>query len=131
MTEDTVPIPVPGEEAYLPLLRLVLGSIAARQNICFDDLDDVQLAVEDLVAQRVPDGGRIVMAVEVVGACLSITVEARLDQELGRHLRSRPLEGEDLPDLDTSRLLWSLMDSVSAQELPSGRFSVHMTKRCR
>lgn len=134
MNVDTVSITIPDRDQFIPLLRLVLGGIAMRKNVCFDDLDDVQLAVDDLLANRVPNGGQISMVVRVGGASLDIIVEAKVDEDLCRRLKTPPESAGEDPEtavLDTCRLLRSLMDDYEVQDLPSGRFSIRMTKECR
>lgn len=135
MDRDVIRISIPDKEAFLPLLRLVLGGIAARRNMCFDDLDDIQLAVEDLVANRIPDGQQVTMTVDAVDdMCLDITLEGRIDEHLCERLQRPPeaeTSGATAAALDTCRVVWALMDSVSVRKLPSGRSLVRMIKRCR
>ncbi len=134
MNVDTVSITIPDKDEFIPLLRLVLGGVAMRKNVCFDDLDDVQLAVDDLLANRIPDGGQISMVVRVEEAFLDITVEALVDEELCRRLRALPGDSGEEPGpgvFDTCTLLRSLMDDYEVRDLPSGRFAIRMTKECR
>ncbi len=134
MDVDTISITIPDKEKFIPLLRLVLGGVAIRKNVCYDDLDDVQLAVDDLLANRVPNGGQISMVVRIEDSTLDITVEAKVDDGLCRRLRdaaSTSTEAEEAHVLDTCRLLRSLMDSYQVQDLPSGRYSIRMTKACQ
>ncbi|NLE75006.1 MAG: hypothetical protein GX604_10330 [Actinobacteria bacterium] len=133
MDSDTVCICIPDKEVFIPLLRLVLGGMAMRKNVCYDDLDDLQLAVDDLLANRRPNGGQICMTVRVEGCQLDITVEAVIDDELCKRLEVASVETateEEPAVLDTCRLLHSLMDGYEVQELSAGRYSIRMTKTC-
>jgi len=131
---DTVTITIPDKDSFVPLLRLVLGAVAMRKNVCYDDLDDVQLAVDDLLSGRMPNQGHVTMTVQVRDNDLDITVDALVDESLCRRLRDGPAQqpdGEQAGVVDTCLLLRSLMDGYEVLDLPAGRFSVRMTKHCQ
>lgn len=58
-----VELSVPATPAYLSFIRLSAGSIAARLDLTLDELEDLQLAVDELclllLAYSTPDQGRL------------------------------------------------------------------------
>ena len=48
---DRIALETPIERGWEPVFRLVLGGVADRLDLGFEDLDDVQLAVERLLAE--------------------------------------------------------------------------------
>ncbi len=70
---DTVVLRAEKSRVSIPLLRLVIGGVAARCRVSVDQLDDLQLAVEILVVEERSYGGELVLElrVEERGLCLS------------------------------------------------------------
>jgi len=52
----SVTLEVPAGAEFEPLVRLVLGGVGARADMALEDLDDLQLAVERLLAEAASDG---------------------------------------------------------------------------
>src|SRR3954464_6133584 len=50
MQPDRIALETPIERGWEPVFRLVLGGVADRLDLGFEDLDDIQLAVERLLA---------------------------------------------------------------------------------
>jgi hypothetical protein len=78
---DTVTLRVPRERTYLPLLHMVLGGIAIRQDLSFDDLDDVQLAVDNVVAED--DGAQQELTMTVTVDDDALTIRPARDAAFG------------------------------------------------
>ena len=51
MPRDRIALETPVGRGWEPVFRLVLGGIADRLDLGFEDLDDIQLAVERLLAE--------------------------------------------------------------------------------
>jgi hypothetical protein len=51
MPPETIELETPVGRAWEPVVRLVLGGIADRLDLGFEELDDLQLAVERLLAE--------------------------------------------------------------------------------
>src|SRR3954464_13881334 len=51
MQPDRIALETPIERGWEPVFRLVLGGVADRLDLGFEDLDDIQLAVERLLAE--------------------------------------------------------------------------------
>ena len=54
MPSDRIELTTPVGRAWEPVVRMVLGGIADRLDLGFDELDDLQLAVERLLAEGDP-----------------------------------------------------------------------------
>ena len=76
---DEIVLTLPEEEGFHNVAHLVLGGLAVRLNLTFENLEDVQVALEGLLARA--DG--------------EITVAVRLDDD-GLGLGVGPFEGERL-----------------------------------
>jgi hypothetical protein len=115
--------------ADLPLLRVVVSSLASRSNLKVDQLDDVQLAIETLLAEE-PEGLREV-ALEAWGGDNSLSV--RIDGLVNSSVKAALLAGspfEPCEDclLDVRLMLESLVDTFGVEEA-AGSFSVLLDKR--
>jgi anti-sigma regulatory factor (Ser/Thr protein kinase) len=55
-TPERIDLVTPRGRPWEPVVRLVLGGIADRLDLGFEDLDDLQLAVERLLAEASPEG---------------------------------------------------------------------------
>src|SRR5581483_10400378 len=49
---DTIRLVIPAEEEFRPIAHLVTGGLAVRLDLTYDDLEDLQVAVEALVGLR-------------------------------------------------------------------------------
>lgn len=114
--------------AALPLLRVVIGGIASRQNLNVEQLDDAQLAIETLLAEEPDTEGSLVLEVwcESKGLefCLGGLVNPRVRCALAAE--SSRQSGEWL--LDVRVLLESLVDHFSVEDGAGGTFAVRMSK---
>jgi hypothetical protein len=129
---DTVTLRVPREGAYLPLLHMVLGGIAIRRDLSFDDLDDVQLAVDNVMAEDDGVQEDLTMTVVVGDDALTIRLAPLSNPDLHETLRLGQVPaGAEGRCLDVCLLLRSLVDHYELQDLDQGSFAVEMRKRLR
>jgi hypothetical protein len=56
MTAEEIRLVIPAEEDFRPIVRLVTGGLASRLDVTYDDLDDIQVAVDAVLALRDDDG---------------------------------------------------------------------------
>ena len=117
----------PVGRAWEPVIRLVLGGIADRLDLGFDELDDLQLAVERLLAEAGPQES------------------VRLSFELGEQsvrtrigpLRESPiaaaLQGPEEPpgELTLRRILRTVVDSYGVEVASGGELVVRLEKVVR
>lgn len=129
---DTVTLRVPREQAYLSLLHMILGGIAIRQDLSFDDLDDVQLAVDNIVAEDDGTEHALTMTVTVADDTLTIGLAPLSNPDLHETLRLGQVPpGAEGRCLDVCLLLRSLVDQYELQDLDQGSFAVALRKRLR
>jgi anti-sigma regulatory factor (Ser/Thr protein kinase) len=109
---------------FQPVVRLIIGGIAERVDFAFEDIDDLQLAVERLLAE----------------AGSQETVNLSFELEEG-HVRTRvgPLneraiadalrDGEAAPgELTLKRILQTVVDSFGVEEVSNGGIVVRLEK---
>lgn len=114
----------------LPLMRVVLGGMASRHDVPLEELDDVQLAIETLLAEEPGAGDDLVMCVSVEDGCFAVRLEGLTNPGLkAALLASDPFQPCEGCLLDVRLFLDSLVDSYAVVEESSERFAVQMKKR--
>src|SRR5918997_3453618 len=121
---DRISLEAPLEGAFKPVVRLIVGGVAERADFGFEAMDDLQLAVERLLAEAGADG------------------EVRLSFELkpdGIRTRIGPLHehgiAEALQDdaglpgtLPLGRILATVVDSYGVEQAADGDIVVRLEK---
>jgi hypothetical protein len=121
---ERVTLTLPDGVRYSTVGRILVGGLAARHNLSYESLDDLQLAVEAVLARGAPSGSEI-------------TLELLVDQdsviaEIGpvdRHTLNEDLVPQD--ELDLSVVLAAVVDGVSLIErdgTPWMRFEKHVVR---
>ena len=130
--DDTVTLRVPREPGYRSLLHLVLGGIASRGDMSVDALDDLQLAVDNLLAEDQSAGENVVMSVSLGNDMVCITIEALTDTYLRHNLADRRLTTGTIDRrIDMCVLLDSLVDGYAVHDRESGVYAVELRKQVR
>jgi hypothetical protein len=128
--KETIVLRTERGAAALPLLRVVVRSAASRQNLTMDQIDDVQLAIETLVAEEPEVGGELVLEVWPDADGLSICLDGLVNESVKAALIAaaafEPCEG---CLLDVRVMLESLVDAFIVQEKAEGSFAVQLAKR--
>jgi hypothetical protein len=65
MTGDMITLTIPREQPFHEIAHLVLGGVAARLNLTFESIDDLETALEAVLEHSAEDG--------------EVTIELRLD----------------------------------------------------
>jgi hypothetical protein len=119
VTAGEIRLVLPAEEDFRPIAHLVTGGLAARLEVTYDDLDDLQVGIETLLALR-DDVGELVVSLS--GG----------DGTLCASLGPFPPEAfdEDRSDdrLDLHRVLTTVCDAYEVQQR-DGAAWVELTKR--
>lgn len=121
-----VELVMPAGRAWEPVMRLVLGGMANRLDLRFEELDDLQLAVERLLAEAgPPDTVRLSFEVTPTG------IRARVGP-LREQVIAAALQGPRGPSerLDLRRILETVVDSFGV-ELEDGDLIVRLEKVTR
>ena len=127
MQPEAIELTLPAGREWHAVARLVLGGVADRMNLSFEDLDDIQLAVERLLVE----------------AASQETVRIRIDvREQGLRIGVGPLAERTLADalqgpdavpgeLTLRRILQTVVDSFGVEEAEEGGIVVRLQKAVR
>jgi hypothetical protein len=111
---DQITLTMPRERPYFGVARLVLGGLAARLGVTVENLEDLELALDELLERR-DTASEITLALEVDGDELHAGVGPFHD----RSLRSE-LEGESGESVTLPRLLDALVDGYELADRDDG-----------
>src|SRR6476646_6605025 len=117
---DRIQLTIPAEEDFRHVAHLVVGGLGVRLDLTFEDLDDVQVALEALLGCR-DDEGEIVVTVDAGGG----TVRASVGPFPAEALDA--LERSDAP-LGLHRVLETVCDTFEIDERDGGSW-VELTKK--
>jgi hypothetical protein len=98
---DAVVLSLPNEQRFLVLVRLALSGFASQRDLPYDRMDDLQLAVETVLAEERADGVATTLRIESLEGGVRVSI--------------RLAHGHDgAPDgASLSRLLPTLVDRVT------------------
>jgi hypothetical protein len=119
VTTDEIQLVIPAEEDFRPIAHLVTGGLAMRLDVTYDDLDDLQVGLEALLALR-DDGGELVVSLFADDGVLHVT--------LGPLPPEKVEEGESDGSLNLHRVLDTVCDTHETEER-DGSAWVELTKR--
>lgn len=114
----------------LPVLRVLIGGFASRHDLPVDRLDDLQLAVETLLADEPDDEGELVLEIVAVSGGLKLRLQGLRNENLRAALLATDLfhPRRGCP-LDVRMLLDSLLDGYRVLDENADSFAVEMEKR--
>ena len=124
---DTITLRVPATLTAISTVRLVLGGLGARLDLSLDQLQDIYLAMEELLRAAIDFEAPERLSVEVAVARddLRITagefVSAQLREDVACHAEDR---------LDLCMLLHNTVDDVLIEDVP-GAYRIVLVKRLR
>jgi hypothetical protein len=107
VTTDEIRLVIPAEEDFRPIAHLVTGGLAMRLDVTYDDLDDLQVGLEALLALR-DDADELVLALSADGSVLRAS--------LGPFAPEKLHEGEEDGGLDLHRVLATVCDTHEIEE---------------
>jgi hypothetical protein len=121
---DEIRLTLPRERPFFGIAHLVLGGLAVRLDVTFETLEDLQLALENLLGEA-EVGGEVTLSVRVAGDELRASVGPFTPTELARlgaHAGSE--------ELTIGRVLDTLVDDVAIDQRDGARW-VDVTKTLR
>jgi hypothetical protein len=120
LSGDEISLTLPADEAFHRVAHLVLGGFALRLDLTFENLEDLELALDALL-ERTQGEGPVNVRVRIVDGELQTTVGpfAALRAELDR-------DGTDA--LNLSRILAAVCDRVEIDDRDGSEW-VQLTKR--
>jgi anti-sigma regulatory factor (Ser/Thr protein kinase) len=109
---------------FQAVVRLIIGGIAERVDFAFEEIDDLQLAVERLLAEAGTIGSvRLSFEVGVDG--IRTRVGPLSEHKVAEALR----DGDAMPgELTLRRILQTVVDSFGVDESDDGRIVVRLEK---
>jgi anti-sigma regulatory factor (Ser/Thr protein kinase) len=109
---------------FQAVVRLIIGGIAERVDFAFEEIDDLQLAVERLLAEAGPEGS-VEMSFEVVGDGIRTRVGPLRERAIAEALA----DGDVPPgQLTLKRILQTVVDSFGVEESDAGGVVVRLEK---
>ena len=127
MLPDRIALQTPTARGWEPVFRLVLGGIADRLDLGFEDLDDIQLAVERLLAEAgTQDSVRLSFDILPEG------LRTRIGPLRERAIADALQEPEPRPgELTLRRILETVVDSFGVEVGDDGEIVVILNKRVK
>ena len=119
MTTEEIRLVIPAEEDFRPIAHLVTGGLAMRLDVTYDDLDDLQVALEALLALR-DDDSELVLSLSAADGVLY----ASLGPFPPEKVHAADPEGV----LDLQRVLETVCDTHETEERDGGAW-VELSKR--
>jgi hypothetical protein len=127
MTDDPtgrIELETPLAGAFQPVIRLIIGGIAERVDFGFEDIDDLQLAVERLLAEAGPEG-TVRLSFEFGEGHIRTRVGPLRERAIADALR----DGEAPPgELTLKRILQTVVDSFGVEDVAGGEIVVRLEK---
>jgi hypothetical protein len=124
---DRIELTTPVGRAWDPVIRLVLGGIGDRLDLGFDELDDLQLAVERLLAEaRFAD--RVTLSFEILERSVRVRIGPILTGAVAEALQGPPARPGELT---LGRILQTVVDSYGVEKVEDGHMVVRLEKAVR
>jgi anti-sigma regulatory factor (Ser/Thr protein kinase) len=109
---------------FQAVVRLIIGGIAERVDFAFEEIDDLQLAVERLLAEAGTIGS-VRLSFEVGADGIRTRVGPLSELKVAEALR----DGDAMPgELTLRRILQTVVDSFGVDEADDGRIVVRLEK---
>jgi hypothetical protein len=124
---DRIDLVTPAGKGWEPVIRLVLGGIAERLQLGFDELDDLQLAVERLLAEAGDEEGPVHLSFEIGDRGVRTRVAGLRERAVADALQGPQPPGE----LTLRRILETVVDAFGIEEAADGRLIVRLEKIVR
>ena len=127
MPADRIELTTPIGRDWEAVIRMILGGIADRLDLGFDELDDLQLAVERLLAEGDPEDP-VTLSFELLEKGVRTRIGPLKDTALAAALQGpQPAPGE----LTLPRILSTVVDSYGVESAADGRLVVRLEKAVR
>ena len=121
---DRISLEAPLDGAFKPVVRLIVGGVAERANFGFEAMDDVQLAVERLLAEADADG-EVKLSFELKGDGIRTRIGPLREHGIAEALQERAAVPGTLP---LGRILATVVDSYGVENAADGQIVVRLEK---
>lgn len=119
MTAEEIRLVIPAEEDFRPIAHLVTGGLAMRLDVTYDDLDDLQVGIEAVLALR-DDAGDLVVSLAADDGVLRAS--------LGPFALESVHAADSESGLDMRRVLETVCDTHEVEERDDGAW-VELSKQ--
>ena len=124
MHPERIDLEAPLTGDFQPVIRLIIGGIAERVDFGFEEIDDLQLAVERLLAEA-----RSQKTVQLSFEVGEGRVRARVGPLRERAIAEALRDGEPAPgELTLKRILDTVVDSFGVEDPTGGDIVVRLEK---
>jgi anti-sigma regulatory factor (Ser/Thr protein kinase) len=121
---ERIDLEAPLSGDFHAVVRLIIGGIAERVDFAFEEIDDLQLAVERLLAEA-GTVGSVNLSFEVGENSIRTRVGPLSEAKVATALK----DGEAAPgELTLRRILQTVVDSFGVDESEDGRIVVRLEK---
>ena len=121
---ERVEIEAPLDLAFQSVVRLVVGGIAEQANFGFEAMDDLQLAIERLLAETGGDG-RVKFSFELSDGAVRARIGPLRESGLAAALQE---SNGDAGALSLARILTAVVDSFGIEPAADGQIVVRLEK---
>jgi anti-sigma regulatory factor (Ser/Thr protein kinase) len=122
--QERIELVAPLSGDFQAVVRLIIGGIAERVDFAFEEIDDLQLAVERLLAEA-GQVGSVRLSFEVGESSIRTRVGPLSESSLAEALRN----GDAPPgQLTLRRILQTVVDSFGVEDLGDGAIVVRLEK---
>ena len=121
---DRIVFEAPLDEAFGPVIRLIVGGIAERADLGFEAMDDLQLAIERLLAETGSEG-RVTIAFDLLPGRIRVRVGPLIEEGLAGALQ---VPGDAPGRLTLSRILDTVVDSFGVEDSTGDEIVVRLEK---
>jgi anti-sigma regulatory factor (Ser/Thr protein kinase) len=123
--QERIDLEAPLSGDFQAVVRLIIGGIAERVDFAFEEIDDLQLAVERLLAEAGTIGS-VQLEFEVQENGISTSVGPLSERKVAEALA----DGDFVPgQLTLRRILETVVDSFGVEEADDERIVVRLMKR--
>jgi hypothetical protein len=124
VVRERIDLEAPLSGDFHAVVRLIIGGIAERVDFAFEEIDDLQLAVERLLAEAGTIGS-VQLSFEVGANGIRTRVGPLSEYKVAEALR----DGDAMPgELTLRRILQTVVDSFGVDEADDGRIVVRLEK---
>jgi hypothetical protein len=121
---EVIELTLPAAREWHAVARLVLGGVADRLNLSFEDLDDLQLAVERLLVEAASQD-TVRLRIDVVDHGVRVGVGPLAERTIADALQGPDAEPGELT---LRRILQTVVDSFGVEEAEEGGIVVRLQK---
>ncbi len=122
---ELIELEAPLSGDFQAVVRLIIGGIAERVDFAFEEIDDLQLAVERLLAEA-GQVGSVSLSFEIV----EDGIRARVGPLSTSAIAEALADGDGRPGVLTlRRILQTVVDSFGVETVDDGRVVVRLVKR--